>query len=583
MRNPERIMSFIHTLKRLEGKKFDHDCQKHFQIMLIQDKHYKPTEMTEEQRKCFESEQPMEFKVAKEIFDSQNYTDPAMRGRLSFALLKKMGLCLGSANDPIRITELGNEFLSPENDMGDLFFNYFLKLQFPNPINTDFGEDDGFLIVPFLGTLHLIHKVNNLWKDGGNKPVGISKKEFSLFVPTLIDHRNIDNQAKQLIEYRKTSENDKDEFKRIFLERFLNSDDTDKINKLSSNLKDYGDNIIRYFRLTRYIRIRGNGFFVDLEPRRMIEISELLNSYRAVPRDMTGVNEYVEYLSDKHQPKLPWKRKEVLSKIKQFLLDEISENMRLLVPFQIPIPEIPKYNELELAKQNDVLKSHLLELQNIQKYYDMGNVDNITKCIDTLLNIRNSENKPSIELEKQAALSLMALNDAIKIKPNYPVGDDGEPTFTAPAGVSDLECFYEQFNLICEVTMLTDRSQWVNEGQPVMRHLREFEEANNEKISYCLFLAPKIHIDTANTFWNAVKYEYRGRSQKIIPLRIDLFVKLLQILQKYKDKNQTRLSHTEVMSLYDDIINLVQNVESSDVWIEEIPKVINKWEKCLLN
>lgn len=42
-------------------------------------------------------------------------------------------------------------------------------------------------------------------------------------------------------------------------------------------------------------------------------------------------------------------------------------------------------------------------------------------------------------------MGLNALNDAILIKPNYPVGDDNEPTFTAPANKPDIECFLSIF------------------------------------------------------------------------------------------------------------------------------------------
>jgi len=66
-------------------------------------------------------------------------------------------------------------------------------------------------------------------------------------------------------------------------------------------------------------------------------------------------------------------------------------------------------------------------------------------------------------------LGLHSLNDAIAIVANHPVGDDNEPTSTAPANRPDTECFYNSFNAICEVTLLTNRSQWYNEGQPVMR------------------------------------------------------------------------------------------------------------------
>lgn len=582
VRNPERIISFLHTLKKIEGKKFDSDMQKHFQILLIQNKHYRPSNMTDKQNNYFENPEPMTFDQATEIFNSKKYVDPSMRGRQSFAILKKMGLCLGSSSDAIRITELGNTLLLPTNDMGDTFFNFFLKWQFPNPIDTKFSEKEGFMIIPFLGTLHLIHKVNLLWKEEGKRPVGISKKEFALFVPTLINYKDIEMQAYKIIEFRKKSKTGKITYQNKFLKLFLGDDSPEKMKQLYVNLKDYGDNAIRYFRLTRYIQIRGNGFFVDLEPRRMIEISALLRSYTAIPADISKVNDYIEYLSDKHQPKLPWQSQTMLLKINRFLQMEISKGVKSLETFQIRIPKIQNLNKLSLKEQNKILKAHLLELQNMQQYHDMGKSASITECIEQLTDIRKTENKPSVELEKQTALSLMALNDAIKIKPNYPIGDDGNPTFTAPGGVSDLECYYKQFNLICEVTLLTNRTQWYYEGQPVMRHLRDFETSNADKATYCLFVAPKIHEDTANTFWNAVKYEYRGKPQKIIPMRIDLLVKLLKVLQIYKDKNNIVIPHTKLMNLYDNIINLVCKVDSSDAWIREIPNEINRWERCLL-
>ena len=560
---------------------FNNENQIRFQILLIQNKHYKPTNLTDDEKKYFGTDDEISFELAKQIFDNQDYHDPAMRGRQSFAILKKMGLCLGSMKTPIKITNFGNDLLSTSNDMGNLFFIYFLKWQCPNPIDTEFGENDGFSIKPFLGTLHLIHEVNRLWEKKRHSPVGISKEEFSMFVPTLINYKEIKEQAIKLIEFREQPQENKNKFRYEFAQNFLGDSNPDKIKKLISNLKDYGDNIIRYFRLTRYIRIRGNGFYVDLEPRRMIEILELLKIDDASPLDITE-EKYVEYLSDKNRPELPWNKEVVLTQILKYLNQEISENIITLNQSGIKIPEKPNLINLALRNEIDLLKSYLLELQKTKQYHSMKNPENISVCIETLRNIRKTGNKPSVELEKQASLALMALNDADEIKPNYPIGDDGEPTFTAPSGVSDIECYYDAFNLVCEVTLLSDRSQWYNEGQPVMRHLREFEENNKDKISYCLFIAPKIHVDTANTFWNAVKYEYRGTKQKIIPLTVGMFIQLLFVLQKYKNLNNKVFSHNELMKLYDNIVNLVATVKTSDEWVRQIPDTINEWEKCIL-
>ncbi len=260
----------------------------------------------------------------------------------------------------------------------------------------------------------------------------------------------------------------------------------------------------------------------------------------------------------------------------------MKKNIRIINQSKIKIPEKPDLANMTIRNKIQFSKLYLLKLQKIKQYYDMSSLENLSNCIKTLKNIHKTGNKSSLELEKQASLALMALNDAEEIKPNYPMGDDGEPTFTAPRGVSDIECYYNVFNLVCEVTLLKNRAQWYNEGQSVMRHLREFEEKNPDKTSYCLFIAPKIHIDTTNTFWNAIKYEYRGKPQKIIPFTIDQFIHLLDILHIYRDKYQNVFSHNELIKLYDSIINLVRTSPSSDEWIKQIPNQIKMWEQWIL-
>ena len=168
------------------------------------------------------------------------------------------------------------------------------------------------------------------------------------------------------------------------------------------------------------------------------------------------------------------------------------------------------------------------------------------------------------------------INDSILIKPNAPVGDDNEPTYTAPSGVADIECFYEKFNAICEVTMLTSRDQWFNEGQPVMRHLRDFEK-RHKKQSYCLFIAPRLHQDTINTFYNSVKYEYEGEKQKIIPMTISQLINILQTI-KIIIENNRKFSHIELMSLYDMCVNM-NMVANSQVWFGHVQHSIAEWKQ----
>jgi hypothetical protein len=203
----------------------------------------------------------------------------------------------------------------------------------------------------------------------------------------------------------------------------------------------------------------------------------------------------------------------------------------------------------------------------------------LKEYIKSLKEIYSIPNR-ALMLEKYITLGLNALNDALRIRPNYLVGDDNEPTNTAPAGKPDIECFYDTFNAICEVTLLNGRDQWYNEGQPVMRHLRNFEESNSEKPSYCLFVAPNIHRDTINTFWYSVKYDYEGVKQKIIPLSINQFIELLEILVIIKESGK-RFLHNHLTELYESIIQ-IDELNSSNEWLESIPQRIESWKGGIL-
>lgn len=593
VRNPERLRDFLKVLEELEGQPFNHENQIKFQVLLIKHRLYKPTELTSAQREYFDDvETDMPLSVAEEIFHSQNYEDPAMRGRNSAAPINKMGLAIAkAAGGPIQITDFGNYFLSEDYDLGQVFFSHFLKWQLPNPDSQEFPASEGFAIKPFIGVLHLIRQVNEMWQKLKHDPVGITKEEFSLFAPTLVNYRDINEQAEKIIYFRLklnslTTEEEKNEFrstyKEDFVSEFLDTDDTERINHLINNLRDYGDNAIRYFRLTRYIYIRGGGFYIDLEPRRKIELDKLLETDSGAPYTFLGASEYVSYLADMSQPILPWETEEALTKIISGIQNEISSYEASLAAKSIITPGIRFKNTsaLSLPELNscvDELRDYRLALQQLVVRSESQDIAEIEKYILDLKNIYHSKERRSVELERLTTLALNALNDALQIKPNYPVGDDNNPTFTAPGNKPDIECFYQRFNSICEVTMLTGRDQWYSEGIPVQRHLRAFENAHNDKPAYCIFIAPKLHEDTLDSFWAAIKMGYQGLPQRIIPLSINQLVDLLDFLVTIKS-SKIDFSHENLLNLYNEIINLTNTATNTKIWMKDVPETINAWK-----
>jgi hypothetical protein len=594
LRNPERLREFLVVLKQMENEEWSLENQKKFQILLIQNRvyGYGSTQfyngLSAEHRKLIDDQsREISFKQAETIFVSKNYEDPAMRGRQSLNPLKKIGLA-SIKDGKIFITELGKLFLKENFDFGEIFLRSFLKWQIPNLDNKDYPQNAEYDVKPFIGTLHLINSINKKEIARGKEAKGISKKEFSLFVPTLINCKDIDVYAEKILELRgKLSGKDRKEqrtifeqYKKQFAGEFLGSKSGGEISKLLNNLQDYGDNAIRYFRLTRYIYIRGGGFYVDLEARRSVEINSLLNFDNAQSKTFATKEEYLEYISDISQPHLPWETKEKYIEIIDGLVGDIKTYENALQKGEIAIKDFRNFNEQELKSYIEELRANRRLLQEEENHKKSQGIEQIESYTKDLENIFEFEDRP-ILLEKLSSLGLHALNDALKIQPNYPVGDDNEPTFTAPANTPDIECFYEEFNAICEVTMLKGRDQWYNEGQPVMRHLRDFENKHADKKAYCLFIAPKIHRDTLNTFWTSIKYEYEGTAQKIVPLSITDFVSVLKTLIQIKSENRF-LKHAEISRLYDEIIESSKSFTDSGEWLRSIPSTISLWQSTIV-
>lgn len=593
VRNPERLRDFLIALKPLENQPWDNANQENYQKLLIKNRLYgfgsaqfynglTPNIIN----LINDTDSEIDNNTIDEIIRLKDYTDFAMRGRQSINPLTKFGfVVIGGGN--IKITELGNKLIASEKDAGDVFLKSFIKWQIPNPASNDFPDNGDYGVVPFVGTLRLINDVNKIEVERGNKPVGISKREFSLFIPSLVQYAEIESYARKLVELRdlqkgKTKQERKeirDNYREQFAINFLGANDRSEISKLLKNLQDYGDNAIRYFRLTKFIRIRGNGFYIDLEPNRHIEIEALFENQLYRPKQFANKDEYLAYMANDNLPVLPWQTKEKLSKIANEAYDDVVDlqnKLNLPIESKKDISSMPKN---ELSAYIDSLRELRKDLQEKDNHIKSQPVASISQYIEQLEKIFDFENR-ALMLEYLSTMGLHALNDAKEIKPNYPVGDDNKPTSTAPGGMADIECFYDSFNMICEVTMLKGRDQWFNEGQPVMRHLRDFENLHGN--AYCIFIAPAIHTDSAETFHIANTIGYKGSKQKIAPLTIKQFVELLKVLRQVREDNKD-FTHNNLKSLVSDIAESASSISNSDDWVANTQNIINSWSVGLVN
>lgn len=583
IREAERIPDFVKTAKEMDGEEWTKEAQERFQILLIKNRQYLNSGKTQDFNKLSQEQiellknknQEMTYEEARAIFDAKDYESPDMRGRQSMAPLVKLGL-VDKSTGFIRLTDAGRKLAEDEITIEQFMFDSLLKTQYPNQTET---EHRTWNTKPLINAFRLIKRVNELCREQNRKEKGVTKLEFGIFVLSLQSYLDIEDTANRILTFRTHYESlpgnaEKEEYVKEFIAFYL----ADFKNPVR-NVKEYTDNIIRYMRITKYIYIRGKygNACVDLEPRRMVEINALLDHDDGRAKEFTET-EWIKYFGTYGSYELPFETEEKLTEILKAVQDDINhlESKLGLAVTAVPVPaSIP-----DLKAKIEELRNYRTKLQNLEIKYDYKNdTGKIDEAIEALKNIRKLELKPSIALEKWANIALNIINDSELIKPNSIVGDDNEPTFTAPAGVSDIECYYKSFNATCEVTMLTGRDQWFNEGQPVMRHLREFEDQHPEKPAYCLFIAPSLHEDAVETFFNGVRYKYKGRPQKIIPITINQLIGLLETVKKRKE-NGKAWSHLDIMRLYDNCTSLGDD-DDSTTWLPKIQKELAAWEREL--
>ncbi len=585
IREAERIVGFLRTAALLDGQQWDKPCQCRFQTLLIQHHEYlKDTDSTQVRNKLSEEQiaalsawdKEMSYSMAESIFIAKQYNDPPMRGRQSMSPLVKLGLVYYE-NKVIRISDMGHKLLNGDISFEDMMLDALLKYQYPNPADAGFRQ---WNTKPFINALRLIKQVDALCIERGEKAKGISAQEFGIFVLSLKQYTDVDKVARLLLDFRAEREHfAKDSEREQFAENYIRSYLAD-FNNPVKNCREYTDNMIRYFRMTKYIYIRGkyDHTYIDLEPRRMTEIDAILESDNGTAKSYT-LSEWNQFMGVYGTYPLPFESVEKLTAIATDIRDEITQlETSLHTPATLrPIPN----TVAELKAYVRTQREYRTRLQNLHikqaVHQDYGKINETIESLTDIYthNKANLAKKFSIELEKWTNVALNILNDAVLIKPNSPVGDDNEPIYTAPNGVPDIECYYNSFNAICEVTMLTSRDQWYNEGQPVMRHLRDFEKTHADLPGYCLFVAPSLHKDTVNTFYFSVKYEYEGQKQRIIPITIPQLETILHVVERTLRQNKP-FTHHYIKQLYDHCVDM-SDVQDSTQWLSKIGTAITTW------
>lgn len=211
LRNPNRINNYLVTLSNFNGLTWDNTTQENFFRKLIENRLYGydnneflRTLNQNSQNKIQNPNHVLTYQDITDILAQKNYRGgPSMRGRTAAKPLEK----LGYAN------------LYPTVSVNTAQVKSLLDAL------CHWREDQ---IYPFIAAIHFFNNLNMNY----SQPIGLTEEEFSLFLTTLDNSNNLNQQCSNFFNYKLNNFNPQ-----TLLYPFENSD----------NYLDYGDNLYRFY------------------------------------------------------------------------------------------------------------------------------------------------------------------------------------------------------------------------------------------------------------------------------------------------------------------------------------------------
>lgn len=176
----------------------------------------------------------------------------------------------------------------------------------------------------------------------------------------------------------------------------------------------------------------------------------------------------------------------------------------------------------------------------------------------------------------RALLAIDHLNNPPSEVRGFKLDADFLPVNAAGGGKGDLYCVFDNYVILTEVTMSTSSRQEAMEGEPVRRHVSD-AVINYTKPVYCMFIANKVNMNTAETFRHGVWYTNLIKKQRlnIVPLTLKQFKDYFDYLF-----NSNQAEPDRIVDLLDTCI-CKRDAMEAPIWMDYIDKLIS--EKELIN
>jgi len=524
---------------------------------------------------------------------SARHPDFSVRDRI--APMKTYGFAYEDTQGRIRITPAGWQLIRGER-VQELFLKQMFKWQYPSyqhgghpRTRHNYLPADQMNVFPFVVTLDLARRLE-----------GLSKREIAAFVLPILHKDEVDEAEKAILQFREAlaalpaGRPRKEHADRMHRERFrvLYADDiragriaTREARRAATmesfiatkvrNSLDIADAAIRYFRATGLFTLEARTDRLTISGFHCQEADQILDTMTFEPVPFyTDVERFYEYMGNPEIPLLPWEgRAQLVAKVMA-----LQPDMDRPVLLKLSISELKDLLlTLEEQHKQATLEEYIVSIQQPSA------VPDIVEMFERIC--RKEVIDPPLFLEWNTWRALVALDDYHRVHPNFTMDHDLQPLNYAGGKQADIEIEYNGFVLLVEVTLTSGLRQYEAEGEPVTRHVGEYQLREQcspkSRMIYGLFIAPTINPTTHNYFYVHLKHlaaPHLGGHVAIIPLTLAQFVDIFQFA-----KTEGRFSRHAFGKLLERLVTLKESSTDSDQWIGAFPSVIEAWKQEALS
>lgn len=454
-----------------------------------------------------------------------------------------------------------------------IFLRQLMKYQIPSPLESG-KRVEGFHVRPFRLLLRFLKRARE------ENLIGLTKFEIALNVIGVLDEDD-DTAFEEAIANIKTFRTDYNAIMgKVTKNRFINQKlvvAAAKVDLKPRSLLDYADSNGRYALITGLLTTHGNNLTLS-DARLPVVEAILTDGTTLIPE-----RDYLELFYNPDIPLLPtddllFLRGEIVNLEKRFV------ELATLLGESAALPARPAEETLsELQAYEIRLRDKLRDVREIQFYRNQCSATSLDEIKDLLEDINSgtkaffggSDYAPAF-LEWAIWRLFLAINELvgpIGRTRGFRIDEDINPIHHAKGGEADLTFTYDNFKLVCEMTLTSGSHQFVAEGEPVTRHVFKAVETSDGKPVYGLFITKKLDPNTINAFHKARYWKNYTSfvSTPVVALEIEQVLKLIERIK------MQGVNVTSFRELLDRILQLQDTHPHGPAWYKEYSKLYEQW------